>query len=316
MSHTLIKRYINNYLFTTINNIISDEDVTNMVIKDVENRLISVISKWNDDNFRKVILFPGVEEAFFYEPCDVELDVKAMVVIAIRNSLIEDISSTKEASKKLGLKKPMIDDKDILNITRSSIEYFKSINIESLSREFKHMQQPNPYIELKYKYPVTWLALTYLSDTTRQYYTYQPLIKPEIQLENYQTLFKEESDNFLVEDIQSGMDMEFSPGLKGILKSIINNEIQAFYVDCFKMISRNQEKLFKLMEMVLRSDAPVVTSNYYISNGYVARRKELLKPSHSNEEVYNKLTNYTGLRKTHLEALKSINKNADTRHLS
>ena len=48
-----------------------------------------------------------------------------------------------------------------------------------------------------------------------------------------------------------------------------------------------------------------MTSNFYISNGYVAKRKDLLRPAHTKDMEGN-LNQFGGLRHTHLKAFKAV----------
>jgi hypothetical protein len=72
------------------------------------------------------------------------------------------------------------------------------------------------------------------------------------------------------------------------------------------MLTRNIDKLVKVIEYVLRKDCTFMTSNFYISNGYVAKRKDLLRPAHYDDDVEKNLRQFEGLRHTHLKAFKAV----------
>lgn len=307
MNDDPIKTYIEEILFPLLNSYISNPNITQKVTMDIENRLTSLIYHWNDINFRNVILFTGMEEAYFYKPDDCNLEIKALVVVAIRNSLIEDLSSTDKAARSLGLQKPVIDDKDIPVITKQAICFFSGIDLDKLSTQLSFNNE-DPYAKLPSNYPVTWKALSHLCELSKQCHIYSQLIEPQLKLDDYNVVIDMQNDSNLHIDVQSGMDEEFSHGLSLLLNSVINGETKYFFVDSLKMITRHIEKLFKVMELVLRSNKPIVTCNFYINNGYVARRKKLLRPAHSTKEINEKLENFGGLRKTHAQALKYIKK--------
>ena len=50
---------------------------------------------------------------------------------------------------------------------------------------------------------------------------------------------------------------------------------------------------------MLRCNVPLVTQNYFLQNGYVARRMNLLAPSHNREDLLRNLSNSNGLTSEH-----------------
>ena len=62
------------------------------ILNDIKNRMCSLLSRWNQEDFRRTILFVTDEEALFYEPAAPK-DVKRFVVAAIRNSMLEVAAS-------------------------------------------------------------------------------------------------------------------------------------------------------------------------------------------------------------------------------
>lgn len=70
----------------------------------------------------------------------------------------------------------------------------------------------------------------------------------------------------------------------------ISLELQpVYYTDSFKMLSRNIDKLLKIIESVIRKECIFMTSNFYISNGYFSKRNNLLRPAHYDEDAEEKL---------------------------
>ena len=69
------------------------------------------------------------------------------------------------------------------------------------------------------------------------------------------------------------------------------------------MITRNPRKLFSVLEFVLASGRAVVTHNYYVRNGYVARRTPLVRPAHDVSDLRMKFHDTSGLLPGHLEAI-------------
>src|SRR5437870_145522 len=65
-----------------------------IIVADITMRLESLLSHWHDLGFRRTILLLGTEEGACWEPASANLDVRALVVVAVRNSLIEDIHAS------------------------------------------------------------------------------------------------------------------------------------------------------------------------------------------------------------------------------
>jgi hypothetical protein len=61
------------------------------VVTDIRRRLQSVLSRWHDMPTRKTLLLLGREEGAFYEPRSASLQIRAFVVVTVRNSLLEDL---------------------------------------------------------------------------------------------------------------------------------------------------------------------------------------------------------------------------------
>ena len=61
------------------------------VVADIRLRLQSVLSRWHDLRTRNTLLLLGREEGAFYEPRSASLEIRAFVVVTIRNSLLEDL---------------------------------------------------------------------------------------------------------------------------------------------------------------------------------------------------------------------------------
>jgi hypothetical protein len=65
-----------------------------IVAEDVTQRLESLLSHWSDVPFRRTVLAIGTEEASFWEPGSATLDIRSLVVVAVRNSLVTDLNAT------------------------------------------------------------------------------------------------------------------------------------------------------------------------------------------------------------------------------
>ncbi|MDF2989080.1 MAG: hypothetical protein K0R50_4590 [Eubacterium sp.] len=101
-----------------------------------------------------------------------------------------------------------------------------------------------------------------------------------------------------------GYTLEFDEALKQALGEVLAGKIDVFFSGCFKMISRNFEKVMHVLEILLEHDKEIITVNYYISNDYLEKRKHLIRAAHNIRDVVHNIQNLNGvpprLRK-HLE---------------
>jgi hypothetical protein len=299
----IINEYINSYLSPRLSKYRIDIEVISQIIFDIESRLKSVISRWNDLEFRNTILITGQVEAIFYEP-EASLDIKELVVICIRNSLLEDMLSTDEVARKYGLRRSPIPEADVKIITGEAIEFFKGFNIDIISKDIQPVESDS-YYELKNLYPVTWAVLHNLTQITGSYKKFEPIIASPLNLDYFQEYSTDHSvkysSNASAIIVKSGID----PTVEYELIEMICRAKMIFF-DSFKYLTRNIDKLFKVLEFVFRRGSDVITTNYYLSNGYVARRIPIIKPAHRVKEVECNIKNIEGLTKTHREGLKYV----------
>lgn len=102
--------------------------------------------------------------------------------------------------------------------------------------------------------------------------------------------------------IEDGMTFEFNDKLIDVLNIVIKDKMP-FFTESFKFLSRNFEKLLLTIEYILQNGGTYVTFNYYISNGYISKRTELLKSAHSINESKNKFKFNSKLSKKHKREL-------------
>jgi hypothetical protein len=102
-------------------------------------------------------------------------------------------------------------------------------------------------------------------------------------------------------------------GLLNQLKNVSENKDAVFFVPSFKHISRNIEKLLKVLEFLLYANIPIVTPNYYFTSNDISFRQSLIKPIHnsSHSELMGVLKNTMGTTKEHAKILRCIAKQLD-----
>ena len=64
-------------------------------------------------------------------------------------------------------------------------------------------------------------------------------------------------------------------------------------------LTRNIEKLLIVLEYLLQNDAIFVTSNYFLTNGYIERRAKLLKAGSTKEDMLRNWRQTAGLCANH-----------------
>lgn len=312
MKRNYIMDVIDNYLDTILSVQLKEcgiqIDVCNKVIDNIKNQMLSLLQFWDIEAFRNTILAIGMEEALFYKP-STKIETKCFVVVTIRNSLLETLAS--DDFIKLGAAN-IIDDNKIKEITFKAIEYFSLHNLSDISGSSDYTNIDNIYCSLKEKYKSAWAALETIGGTKKKRVRYAKVVShPDCELiEILNKQFNAEQENIadkkLNKVILSGYDETLDTTLLAILNAVYSKPNFIFVVDCFKMVSRNVKKLFRVMDFILQCDGIIVTSNYYITNGYIEIRRPLIKPAHNSDDMKNNLLNLKGLSAKHYSALKQF----------
>lgn len=272
------------------------------IISNIRNQLNSIIKHWNDSEFIGAIFSTVVEEGHFYEP-HVNDKIGNLVVLGIRNSLLEIAASVNY--KEYGLKKAL-GVEEIKLITSSAIEYFKNVDLDSLSTKIN--LEDDYYYNIIQKYEIAYSALAELGKCSSDKLEIEfkkilgePCVSDEIILCAKKVDTKEK-----IKDVANGISDEMAPGLTKLLKGILDKEASMIYVDSFKYLSRNFEINLKVLQFLLTHDAMFLTNNFLIRNGYVSRRKNLIRASHGdnfNMEAIQSIGDISKKYKKNLEEL-------------
>ena len=94
--------------------------------------------------------------------------------------------------------------------------------------------------------------------------------------------------------------------LKEELSNVISGRTDIFYVDCFKGLSRNFEKILHVLQIILQSGKAFVTCNYYISDGRIEKRRRILRAFHSQKDMFDNVRNLKGLPPFFKSVLKEL----------
>ncbi len=256
------------------------------ILNDIKNRMCSLLSRWNQEDFRRTILFVTDEEALFYEPAAPK-DVKRFVVAAIRNSMLEVAASVN--CNELKMREPLSDEK-IRIITSSAICYFKECQFETLQEEARNLRYIDVYGEAIQKYPLAWTVLKRAAAANNSEEEFE-----KIQGANQRNIGEDFGINTCKTAICDGYSLEFDDYLKETLGDVVSGRAEIFYVDSFKGLTRNFEKILHVLQIVLQHENAFVTCNYYISNGRIEKRKKILRAFHSEKDMFDNMRNINGL---------------------
>ena len=289
MNTNIIEKYIEEVLYNRLKTFEIKEKYILDIKQDIKEQMYSLIYHWNDIEFRKAILSIALEEGKFYEP-DADVDIKCFVVITVRNSYIENIFSDESYLMELD---KQIDEKFIKIVTAEAIEYFKDIDFCKLSRDIKNIEIQDKYGSIIEKYKMAWKALIELGKCEGKKANYNKIeINKKLRIEDIcdkqNKIGKQENQKYLIE-VQSGINEKFSDSLIEVIRSLITKEGNVLYTDSFKMITRNFEKLLKIIEIILENECYFATSNYLLTNSYVGKRKVLYIAAHTTKESSDKI---------------------------
>ena len=289
---------IENYTWNILKKQLQKYKVTSSIlykiIDNVKMQLNSLIYNIRDEEFFNAILILGSEEGTFYEPkCE---RIANMVVVGIRNSLLEGIASSSYLEYGANC---LFEDNYIKDITSTAIEYFSKYDLKEISKTMK--LEYDFYREIAIKYPVAFNSLKELSKCTINdlEHKYERIsFKEPYELEELN--IKSDPNDVKTKNIESGISTSFNNSLIEFLKGFKEKKSKVFVTDSFKMTTRNFEKMLRILEFILTHDGIYMTCNYLITPDYVSRRKELLRAGHDEKDFFKKI-----------DKLKDVSKNYD-----
>jgi hypothetical protein len=265
-----------------------------IVVEDVTQRLESLLAHWHDLPFRRAILVLGTEEAAFWEPRTADREIRSLVVVTIRNSLITDLNASRAYTVALRSRKERLPDRRMPWITAEAAKFFQEANLELV----KVQPARDLFGSLPRRFPNAWHVLSLLGSSSDNEI---PCELPMAQAEPMD--FSRSQCAKVHTEIESGIDPGLNDFLVGFLKKVERGEANLFFSSAFKGITRNPEKLLAIIDHILRFGGTVLTPNYLLSPGYVARRSPLLRPAHYTSEIAAQIINPVGLTERHKEAL-------------
>jgi hypothetical protein len=164
----LIRQYLNVSLRPLLRVLGLSSSAQGLICEDVRHRLGSILGNWGDESFRRTALLLGAEEAIFYEPSLAPLEVRAMVVIAIRNSMIEDISASRPfvpALRRFAESMPAL---FVPTITKEAISFFSRLPFSDAGWGVTCPRSEDLFRGFSQQFPMAWRRLEMLATTERQ----------------------------------------------------------------------------------------------------------------------------------------------------
>ena len=296
----VVSDYVNGVLDRQLLTLGLNKHQRQIVLADVQRRLVSLLSHWQDVQFRRTVLEVGKEEASFWRPEHAPLEIRSLVVVAIRNSLLTDLNADRAYTPKLRSTREKLPDGKMPEITSAAIRYFSQAPLEAT--EFSTNAAEDLFGSLQERFPVAWEAFGLLGSSSAQEVPYRS---------------SHLADSFEPFDfsgcgtkgrtvIESGIEPKPNPQLASILRGIEQNGGGALITGSFKHISRNPEVLFMVVDHVLRHNGTILTPNYYMTPVRLARRIPPLRPAHTTTEVTERLRNTEGVVGLHRTALAGL----------
>lgn len=276
------------------------------VTSDVEIRLCALLCRWSDQRLRRTLLFHGVEESTFYVPAGGDADVRALVVVGIRNSLLEDFASTFEAARRWGASAPLVSDAAIREITGDLLAWLLGADVAALAEQAASPPLDlDPFASLPTSYPLAWKAMSEAANMIGSAKAYAPLAAGHDSILAAPSPNAETVRPFISAAV-SGIDGRIDQGLAQGMRDAVEGGPRSMGFSGFRGCSRNPDKLYRVMNDLMNHDLAFVTPNYFLSNGYVARRQALLRPCHTDHEFLAQIADHSGLKPRHRESLDAL----------
>ena len=294
-----VEYYLNNILRKQLENLVGSN--IDKIIDNVRMQMYSLIYHWNDVDFRNTILLAGLEEGNFYLP-NANNYIRSFVVVAIRNGYIESAGS--QFYKSYDFSRQILDS-EMKDITGAAIKYFKELDLSGLALKINLDPINDYYLNIIKKYPNSYEVLKVLANSNKNEVYFD-----KITVGSHSNIFingmntNGGRNKTIIED---GYTDKIGLDLVKAIQSFKEYEIP-FISNSFKFITRNYEKLLRVIQFLLENDMTLVTSNYYISNGYVSRRSKLLRVAHTDKEHDISMRNVTGLSKRHAKVINDARK--------
>lgn len=293
---TVVARYLDTLLMSQLREIGFTSPQARRISEDVDRRLRSLLAGWGDLPFRDIVLLLGAEDALWYDPQSVPLPIRALVVMGVRNSMLEDATATRPAVSALRAARVRISDSQIPTITAAACRFFGDYYAAHGTWDVQALPpERDVFRRLAGAFPRAWAWLQRLATLTEL----------DVDLGDVPLDFPAPPPEALPDQITltptvlSGYDPGIDRTLRQHLDLVRQGEREVLFSPTFKWLTRNPEKLLRVLESLLAWDAGLLTGNYCIHARYLARRARLVRPPHHEREIDSLLRNLDGLAPRH-----------------
>ncbi len=302
--NNIIDEYINSVLSPRLEEYGVSSFFQNEITDVIREQMISALYHWKE--MRNVFYTLTAEEALFYMP-DAPDDVKVFVVLTVRNSPIETLQS--DNYKQAGLTQ-RISDEQLKRITSEAILFFKRVKLHSCNEIRPISDEDDLYGYLKNVYCIAWRTLEQISISKQQSCSFSSFAYQKGEEKSILDPYRDygNSADASVKVVADGFDISIDNTLFERLTEYAENH-GIFYVDCFKMITRNVEKLFAVIEFLMANDAVLLTANYLLEHTSAEKRKRVVRAASSKspfEDMLRNLRNSDGLTEKHKKYLSAV----------
>ncbi len=271
-----------------------------LIAGDVRQRLLSLLGRWDDSVFRATALLLGTEDATFYQPAEVPLEIRALVAVGVRNSMLEDITASRPSEPALRGVRERLRDAQVPAFTGRAVMFFAQH-----ARQHGDWGVPpvtgdgDLFGALAQTYPLAWERLRLLATSPAKEHD---LAAPEEGLFSMPPPPRERR-NAIAPIVLSGYDPAIDEPLRARLDAIQAGTLEMLFAPTFKGLTRNPAKLLYAIETIIAAGGTFCTLNYLIRRDYCARREMLVRPPHEEDEILPALRIYDGLVPRHRTAI-------------
>lgn len=263
---------------------------------DVRMRLTSLLANWHDDDIRLPALVLGYEEATFWEPQEADLDLRALVAMGVRNSVLADLHDE-------GAVLPSIAWPGLL---REAVSYFADLDAQGELEPIQLAPKDDLFRNLARRFPNAWTCLhelAVLSEYTdeRENLEFELDRLRKAELLSLPTELAQDRVTVIAEQHrQSAMDASVKQNLvRGLQQLQYMPPNGRFNYLSLTQISRNPEVLLGVLDHILRHGAGLVTANYVLTGDYLAKRTPLARQAQTDTEALALCYYLSGLSPTH-----------------
>jgi hypothetical protein len=247
-----------------------------------------------DDAARNTLVAPFIEEVTNYEPRDVSPALRAAVTVVVRNSLLETVHAA-----------GLVSGPELRIVTAAAARPLAEL-LTMATDNPPHIPQNDVFTRLPATYPRAWAALTALADTVgqggRRDYRLPDAPVPVLPTAD-EVVAARRGKQHLGSVVESAITPAFNQQLVDGLRLVITHQVP-FYVPSLSRVSRNMDKLLRVMELLLARDVPIVTTNYLIRSYDVWVRRRLVQPD--NYSRLSGLDTLDGLSGSHRKLVQAI----------